>query len=140
MRISARCDYGCRALLGLSLHWPSKKPLQIHTISERHNIPIKYLVQIMIQLKRVGLVDSVRGKRGGYILTRSPDEISLGEVVREIGGALLPLAPTVAKKDSVFATIWEETERSIADVLDKVTFGDIASRAKAKEGTISYQI
>lgn len=140
MRISARCDYACRALLELALYWPSKKPIQIHTISKKQNIPMKYLVQILIQLKRIGLVKSVRGKQGGYILASSPDRISLGEVVRQIVGPLLPLANSAMKRDSIFITIWEEVEGVMAKVLDKITFEDIANKAKGIENAITYQI
>lgn len=140
MRISARCDYACKALLELALHWPSKKPVQIHNISERQDIPMKYLVQILLQLKRIGLVESVRGKQGGYILAKAPNKIKLGEVMREIGGPLLPVVNTAAKKDSVFATIWKEVEEAMADVLDKVTFEDISKKAKGVERVIIYQI
>lgn len=140
MRISARCDYACRALLELALHWPSKETLHIHTISERQNIPMRYLVQILIQLKRMGLVTSIRGKEGGYNLAEPPDKIRLGQVMRQIGGPLLPLAGSAARKGSVFATIWDEVEGAMSKILDRITFEDIAERAKGKEGAIVYQI
>ena len=140
MRISARCDYACRALLELALHWPSKDPLHIHTISENQNIPMKYLVQILIQLKRMGLLGSIRGKQGGYILTKPPNKISLGDVIRETAGPLLPLANSVVKKKLVFATIWTEVEDAMAKVLDKITFEDILNKAKGIDRAIIYQI
>ena len=140
MRISARCDYACKALLELALHWPNKEPLQIHTISEKQDIPMRYLVQILIQLKRMGLVNSVRGKEGGYNLSRPPYKISLGNVMREIGGPLIPVAGSVDKKNSVFGTIWGEVEEAMSKVLDKVTFEDVANKAKGMEGRIVYQI
>jgi len=140
MRISARCDYACKALLELALHWPSKEPVQIHSISERQNIPMKYLVQILLQLKRTELVESLRGKQGGYILARPPDKISLGEVLRNIGGPLLPKANSATKKELVFATIWEEVEEAMSKVLDKVTFENIANKAKGIKRAIVYQI
>lgn len=140
MRISARCDYACKALLELSLHWPNKTPIQIHAISEKQKIPIRYLVQILIQLKRMNLVTSIRGKEGGYNLARSPGRIPLGAVIRQIGGPLLPVAPSVATGDSVFTSIWNEAERAIAKVLDKVTFEDIVNRAKGIKEGIFYQI
>ena len=140
MRISARCDYACRALLELALHWPNRQPVQTSAISEKQGIPMKYLVQILIQLKRMGLVESVRGKQGGYYLAKPPDKISLGEVIREVGGPLLPMANSATKKESVFATIWTEVEEAMAKVLDKVTFEDILNKAKGMEGAIVYQI
>jgi Rrf2 family protein len=139
MRISARCDYACKALLELVFHWPQKEPLQIQVISKRQHIPLKYLVQILIQLKRMGLVNSVRGKAGGYNLAKSPAEITLGRVVREVGGALLPVA-NQTKKESVFDTIWQEVEEAMAKVLDKITFEDIAKKHKGSDSAIMYQI
>lgn len=131
MRISARCDYACRALLELALCWPNKELLSIHTISERQNIPMKYLVHILIQLKRMGLVESMRGKQGGYRLAKSPNKISLGEVIRKVGGPLLPVANSTIKEESVFATIWKEVEGTIAEVLDKISFKDISGTVKS---------
>lgn len=140
MRISARCDYACKALLELALHWPNKEPVQLHTISESHKIPTKYLVQILIQLKRVGLIESSRGKQGGYNLIKNPNAITLGEVMREMGGPLLPLAKTALEIESEFAAIWEEVETAMAKILDKVTFEDIINRVRGKEKAIIYQI
>lgn len=140
MRISARCDYACKALLELALRWPNKEPLQIHMISEKQDIPLRYLVQILIQLKRLGLVISTRGKEGGYILAKSPDSISLGQVMRQMGGPLLPIVNSALKRESVFAAIWSEVEGAMADVLDKVTFEDILNKVKGKDRAIIYQI
>ena len=140
MRISARCDYACRALLELAFHWPNKDPVQTYTISERQDVPMKYLVQILIQLRRMGLVKSVRGKQGGYYLAKPPGNISLGEVIREVGGPLLPMANSATKKESVFATIWTEVEEAMARVLDKISFEDILNKAKGIEAAIVYQI
>lgn len=140
MRISARCDYACKALLELALHWPNKGSLTIHTISEKQNIPVKYLVHILIQLKMMGLVESLRGKQGGYRLAKPPNRISLGEVIREVGGPLLPVANSVTKEESVFAVIWREVEGAMAKVLDKMTFEDISNREQGMKGAIVYQI
>ena len=140
MRISARCDYACRALLELALQWPNRELMSIHMISERQSIPIKYLVHILIQLKRMGLVESLRGKQGGYRLVKPPDRISLGEVIREVGGPLLPVANSVTKEESAFATIWREVEEAMAKVLDRITFEDISNKEKGMKGAIVYQI
>ncbi len=140
MRISARCDYACRALLELALNWPNKESLTIHTISEKQGIPTKYLVHILIQLKRMGLVESLRGKQGGYRLVKSPNRISLGEVIREVGGPLLPVANSVTRDESVFSTIWREVEGAMAKVLDGITFEDISNKEKGMKGAIVYQI
>ena len=140
MRISARCDYACKALLELTLHWPNKEPVPLYTISENQGIPTKYLVHILIQLKRKGFIDSFRGKQGGYNLTKHPNEITLGEVIRDTGGPLLPLAKTAAKSESAFVAIWKEVEGAMAKVLDKVTFEDIVNKVRGKEKVLIYQI
>ncbi|MBF0253233.1 MAG: Rrf2 family transcriptional regulator [Candidatus Omnitrophica bacterium] len=140
MRISSRCDYACRAILELSLQWGKKDSLQIQEISDSQAIPKKYLVQILIQLKRAGFIKSIRGKKGGYVLNTSPQNISLGEVIRVVSGELLPVAESVSKKTSVFSGIWKEVEGAITKVVDSVSFEDIASRIKDKEKIIMYQI
>lgn len=140
MRISARCDYACRAILELALHWSSKELVQIQTISRNQKIPNRYLVQILIQLKRAGIVNSTRGKEGGYKLAKAPNKITLGEIIRQTGGPLLPLADSAAKPKSVFAEIWQEVDEAMAKILDKITFQDIANKSKGVEGAISYEI
>ena len=140
MRISARCDYACRALLELSLHWPSKDPLHIQYISKNQEIPRKYLVHILLQLKRLGLVTSLRGKSGGYILARPPQKIRLGQIIRSISGPLVPIVESALNKDSVFVGIWEEAGDAMAHILDSVSFADICIRLKNKDRVVAYQI
>jgi len=140
MRISARCDYACKAILELSLHWPDKEPMQIHTISEKQGIPVRYLVQILIQLKSMGLVTSIRGKDGGYNLAKAPNRIKLGEVLRQMGGPLLPVAKAAQAEESEFSTIWNEVEAAMAKVLDKVTFEDVLKKVSGTEKVILYEI
>jgi Rrf2 family protein len=140
MRITARCDYACKALLELALHWPQKEPLQIHAISERQNIPMKYLVHILIQLKRLGLVKSARGKEGGYNLAKPVDQITLGAVVRQIGGPLVPLAESAANDGSIFTEVWHEAEMAISDIVDNITFAEIVNKKRGIEKIANYQI
>lgn len=140
MWVSARCDYACKALLELALHWPNKAPLQIQVISKKQGIPLKYLVQILIQLKNAGLVASIRGKEGGYNLTKPPERISLGELIRQIEGSLLPRSDSAVKRQTVFAPIWAEVEYVIAKVLDEITFEDITNKIRGMKGSVVYQI
>src|SRR2546427_7062657 len=86
MKISAKIDYACRALIELALHWPDRTPLQIRTIAKRQKIPIKFLVHILIHLKQLGLTQSVRGKSGGYVLAQSPTNIKLNMIIKSFGG------------------------------------------------------
>ena len=140
MRISARCDYACRALLELSLHWPEKTPLRIEQISKRQEIPKRYLVQILLQLKRLGWVSSIRGKQGGYLLAVSPGDIELGEVIRRVGGPLVSVAESTIKEGSVFTGIWKEVEGVMAKVLDSISFEEICKNMDMRERIITYNI
>ncbi len=140
MRISAKCDYACRALLALSMRWPADEPVRIQDLSEDQGIPPRYLVQILIQLRQLGLVKSIRGKNGGYILARPPKQIVLGKVIQGIGGPLVPVADTSGREDTVFADIWEEVEKAIADILGRITFEDICNRARGLKNVLIYQI
>lgn len=140
MRISAKSDYTCKALLELVLHWPNEEPLAIHEIAQKQAIPLKYLAQILLELKNVGLVNSIRGKEGGYILVRAADTITLAEVVRVADSSLFEVTESARKKESVFATIWQEIGEAIAEMLEKITFEDIANKARGMKKTIYYQI
>jgi len=142
MRISAKCDYACRALLELALHWPKPEPLQIHAVAESQAIPLRYLVQILIQLKQMKLVVSVRGKQGGYRLSAPPETIKLGQVIRAICGPLLPAATGVSpqKRPDVFKNIWNEVEGDIAKVLDQITFAEICEKTKILDKALTYHI
>ncbi len=136
MLISAKCDYACRALLELSLHWPNTEPLPINVIAERQGIPVKYLIQILIDLKNIGLVKSVRGKEGGYILAKAPNSITLKEVIEHIEGSLVGIREGI--KGSSLLPIWLEVEKSLNEILEKFTFEDIAN--KIREISLMYQI
>ena len=66
MKVSAKTDYACLAMLELAAHYGSKEPLRIRTIADEHGIPSRFLVQILLQLKGAGFVASTRGAAGGY--------------------------------------------------------------------------
>ncbi|MBI1824295.1 MAG: Rrf2 family transcriptional regulator, partial [Nitrospirae bacterium] len=90
MRFSAKAEYGVWALLELALN-EGRGPLQVRTISKRHQIPLRFLEQVMSVLKNGGFVESIRGAQGGYLLARSPKEITLAEIVQSIEGSLSPM-------------------------------------------------
>ncbi|MBI4830862.1 MAG: Rrf2 family transcriptional regulator [Candidatus Lindowbacteria bacterium] len=136
MKVSAKGDYACRALLELALKYDSQAPVHITEIAERQGIPRKYLVQILIMLKGAGLVKSRRGVDGGYLLSKPPSEITLGEVVRLVDGPILPLKCTVEDESATcerkpicgFHPIWETVRGSISDIIDNLTYEEICKR------------
>jgi Rrf2 family protein len=91
MRVSKKTDYALRALFTLVEH-SGRGPIPIRELSRRNDVPKKFLEQIMLSMKKRGWVDSVSGLRGGYVLARTPDRITMGEVVRHFDGILAPIA------------------------------------------------
>ena len=88
MKLSVKSDYAARAVLGLARHYPTGKALRADDLAREQNVPANYLVQILIELKAKRLVQSVRGKEGGYLLARPPAEISLGAGIEAVNGEI----------------------------------------------------
>jgi len=149
MKISARCQYAIKAMLELANHYQEKEPLQLQEISLRQRIPRKYLVQILLQLKGANLVDSVRGKQGGYYLTVAPSHVTLGAIVRLMQGSLVEGRETgrraggsgrLSPEDEALQQVWRDVERSMAAILDAITFEDLKERCAAGRYTANYVI
>ena len=141
MKIPAKVDYACKALLELSLHWPNPVPLQINEIAGRQNIPIKFLTHILISLKQLGLVKSVRGKKGGYILRKSPKEVMLSEVVLHFAEGLVGGGRVKQKKAAdVIEGVWHGLEEVAWNFLNGITFEDLADRSRNFEKVLMFTI
>lgn len=148
MKITYKGDYALKAILEMSLKY-NKKLVTIHELAERADIPFKFLEQVLLELKKGGFVESKRGKEGGYFLTRPPNEITLGEVVRFIEGPIEPIpcanADIVYKgcKDvyeCVFKSIWVDVAKSISEIIDNVTFQDLCSKVSKGGQVLNYNI
>ena len=81
MMFSAKAEYACLASLELAARFGDPKPVRLTDIAEKHDIPQRFLVQILLQLKGAGLIASTRGASGGYQLARAPEKISLGDIL-----------------------------------------------------------
>ena len=138
MKISARIDYACRALLELALHWPNHDPLSIETIALRQQIPTKFLTQILVDLKRIGCVASVRGKNGGYRLAKAPDTIRLNAVIEGFSGN--ETQQRGEKENSFFAPIWKEIDRAHQETMAKFSLEDICNRKRGADNSLTFQI
>ncbi|HHT9151813.1 MAG TPA: RrF2 family transcriptional regulator, partial [Candidatus Wujingus californicus] len=90
MKLSKKSDYALRAMIFLSLNY-KKGAVQIKEISTKERIPQKFLENILLTLRKVGVLNSKMGLKGGYELARSPDLITLGEVIRALDGAIAPV-------------------------------------------------
>lgn len=146
MRITYKGDYALKTVLDLALNY-GKSPVTVPQLAERLDIPIKFLEQILLDLKRAGFVESKRGKIGGYLLAKHPSQIRLGEVIRFIDGPIEPIA-CVDKEYSgcrdihkcVFRQIWQEITKNTAKFIDNLTFEDLAKRVLKFQSSLVYQI
>jgi Rrf2 family protein len=139
VKLSKKSEYGLRALLELtSAH--GKTTLQRHEIADRQHIPIEFLEQILLTLKRAGLVASLRGIKGGYRLIKQPREITLGHVIRLLDGPLAPIGcvsktayqkcnecPYANKTRCPLQQVMGAVRDAIAGILDHYTLADFAS-------------
>jgi len=136
VKISAKTEYACIAMLELSEQFASGEPVRIREIADEHGIPSRFLVQILLQLKGVGLVTSTRGASGGYRLLRSPEQITLSEVMEAIDGPLATASnlDTASPLSRALHSAWTEASEAQAALLSGITFADlVASAAKANE-------
>ncbi len=138
VRISAKTEYACIAMLELASRHGSGEPVRIRQIAERHSVPPRFLVQIPLQLKSAGLVSSVRGAAGGYHLVEPPEEVSLGQVMEVIDGssqkdeqtsAGSPASPVV----KVLLQAWQEVSAVERQMLHEVSLAQLLKRARDQD-------
>jgi len=146
MKITYKGDYALKALLDLAIHY-EKGVSTINDIAKRIDAPVKFLEQVLLELKNGGFVESRRGKIGGYLLARAPSQITLGEVVRFIDGPVEPIACVEREYAGctdiykcVFRKIWLEVGKSTSEIIDKVTFEELVNRTQVTKSTLVYQI
>jgi Rrf2 family protein len=133
MKASVKSDYACRAVEALALHHPNSKPMRIGDIAQKESIPANYLVQILIELKSKGILQSRRGKAGGYVLAKTPREITVGDVLRAVQGDVLelpmlgePRCPEEIKR------AWRRIKHAAEGAADGITFEEICAEANGK--------
>lgn len=140
MKLSTKGRYGIRAMFDLAMRHGTG-PIPLRSIAERQEISEHYLEQLIASLRKAGLVKSVRGAHGGYMLIKEPKEITVGEVIRTLEG---PIAPTDCVSDEcdhscqntddcVTRIIWERLKESIDEVLDDITLDDLCQQALEKQ-------
>ena len=140
MKLSTRARYGTRALLDLARH-EGEKPVQLKEIAGRQDISLHYLEHIIAPLVGAGIVKSIRGARGGLLLTRQPKDVKLGEVIQLLEGAIAPVdcvgdPASCGRADRcVTRDIWCEVKKAIDATLDAVTLQDLVDKEKRNEAT-----
>ena len=145
MKLSTRSRYGTRLMLDLAQHY-REGPLQLGDIAKRQEVSVKYLEQIIIPLKKAHYIASVRGRKGGHVLTKPPEEITVGEIVAllEESSGLVECAKdtTVCERADICPTrlLWKEAYEAMFDRLEAITLADLVERAEDMESKRLNQV
>lgn len=146
MHVTYKGDYALKAILDLALHY-GNGVVTIHELAKEADIPIKFLEQVLLDLKKGGFVESRRGKVGGYLLAKDPSQIKLGEIIRFIDGPIEPIAcieKGYAGCNDLYKcalrNIWQEVAHATSNIIDNITFEDLVGRVKRQKETVIYQI
>ena len=129
MKISAKTEYACLALLQLAVEYESDLPVPIRTIAESNTIPTQFLVQILLQLKGAGYVTSTRGPSGGYRLAKPPNKISVSEILTLTEGPNDSQRTPVPGAREILQKLWMEIDAVENQLLSEQTFADLAARS-----------
>ncbi len=140
MKISTKGRYALRLMLDIALAG-GHGPVPLRDAAQRQGVSDKYLEQIVTQLSRGGLVRSVRGAGGGYLLTRAPETYTVGEILRCVEGSLSPVGcvddPACCDRAGrcVTAEVWDRIAQAVNQVVDSITLADLVARQREKCGT-----
>jgi Rrf2 family protein len=149
---SAKTEYACIAMLELAAQYGDSQPVRLKSIADAHEIPERFLVQILLQLKVAGLVISTRGAAGGYVLAKAPDQISIVDIVgvidrdgrHERGGDKKKPPPKIESMPQTSAVqavrgLWRDVEAAQRRILSQTTLADLLRRAQ-DNFALSYTI
>jgi Rrf2 family protein len=146
MRISSKGEYGIRALFDLAQHY-GQGMIQSDDIATRQGIPVNYLNQMLITLRKAGLIESQRGPQGGHILAREPEQITLLEALVALEGALIlhdttreDLSPAQPEDGEFINEVWDELRTTIETTLHSITLEDLCQRKRQRTGHMMYYI
>jgi Rrf2 family cysteine metabolism transcriptional repressor len=144
MKVSTRGEYGVRAMVALAKHY-GDGPVSINVVAKESLVPYAYLEQLIVPLRKAGLVESKRGAQGGYQLTRSPELVRVGEVYRVMEGPVAPM--DCVSEDPADQTcplidgcetrpVWLRVRDSIVDTLDSMTLADLVRKPKERRAAV----
>lgn len=134
MKLTTKGHYSVKALLDLSLQ-PNYGPASVNDIARRQDLPASYLEKLLIDLRRSGLVRSVRGMRGGYQLSHPPHQIFLGQILEAVGETIDPLPrhvpDTTQAEDWVTHSVWHQLHRKLKEALYSISLADLYYDARS---------
>jgi Rrf2 family protein len=134
VKLSVKSDYAARAVLGLARHYPHRVAMTMDQVAEEQGLPPKYLPQILLELKAKGILRSVRGMAGGYLLARPPAEITLGDVLQAVDGPLFD-APGLSSSGCPpeLRRAWQKLRQSVEETARAITFQQLLEESAEKE-------
>lgn len=145
MKLSTKGRYGLRAVLDLAIN-SKNEAVSLSCIAERQNISISYLEQLIAKLKKAGIVNSIRGSQGGYVLAKDVDKISVGDILRALEGDLNPVDcaevmggdATCSGSDlCVTKYVWKRISDSINNVVDEIMLSELVE--ESREVTLNHK-
>lgn len=147
MRLTSKTDYGLRALIDLALH-ESGLPVQSRDIATRQGIPESYLNQLLILLRRAGLIRSLRGPQGGHHLARPTRAISIADIITALDGPTASESATPSSEargsdaatDQVVREAWEQVNAAIAGALGRITLEMLVQQRQRHDSAAMFQI
>ena len=132
MSLSAKAEYACLAMLELAAQYGDPRPVRLADVADKHGIPQRFLVQILLQLKGAGLTASTRGAAGGYQLARPPADISLADILGVVDRTDAPAArPDASALAATLQSVWERIHEARARILRETT---LAALVEAGQG------
>ncbi|WP_341731956.1 Rrf2 family transcriptional regulator [Microcoleus sp. EPA2] len=142
MKLTARGHYSVKALLDLSLQ-PGFGPTSVKSIAKRQELPAPYLEKLLIEMRRAGLVQSVRGSQGGYKLARQPAQISLGQILEAVGETIEPLrrhSPDAClPEDWVTFSLWNQLHKKLVLALYSISLEDLYYDARSWQAALGEE-
>lgn len=140
MKVSMKTDYALRVLFTLVEHY-QRGPIPIRELARRNEVPKRFLEQIMLEMKARGWVNSTMGKQGGYVLAKSPDKITAGEVIRHFDDILAPIAcvsvyqyePCSQERVCRFRRLFLDVRNHAARLMDTATLASIFQGKPVKQ-------
>jgi Rrf2 family protein len=146
VKVTYKGDYALKAVLDLAVHY-NQELVTSHDLARRIDTPVKFLEQILLDLKKGGFIESRRGKVGGYLLARPPEQITVGDIIRFIEGPIEPISCARHEYSEcadiykcVFRKIWQDVAKATSGIVDSITFKELASRIDYAQQTPAYSI
>jgi Rrf2 family protein len=134
VKLSVKSDYAARAVLGLARHYHEKASIRADDLAAEQGIPVNYLVQILIELKSQQIVKSQRGKEGGYLLAKSPGEITFADVLKSVHGQVFDSpALTDTKCPAELRNAWKRLQGVLDETASEITFQQLLDEGNAPE-------